>query len=683
MRMRRITLNKMLLLVPVMVLFAVKGYSQLWANVGKPGFSANASYLNSMAVGPDGTPYVAYQDAANGYAVTVMKYNGTNWTGLGSAGFSPSDIMSLAFTVNSADTAYVAFIDYASSKVSVMKYKGANWVNVGASYFTDSAVDVSMASGANDTLYIAYTDVSDSSKVTVMKFNGTSWVNVGAAGFSPAADEVSLAVDKTTNTPYVAYSDADSGDEVTVVNYSAGVWNTVGAPRFSAADGHYLSLAVNNSGIPVIAYRDGAYSGSATVMQYTLGNWNNIGSPGFSPGGAYYTSLALDSAGTPFVAFQDAANYNALSVMEYTAGNWIYVGSPGCTLSTADYTGLAIDRHGRLYVGFEDGSKSYYASVVMFQHCNTGAPVITTSANGNDTVCPGTGPFLTATGAASYIWSTGDTTSATHPVLSGSNSVYTLYVTGIAANGCAASDSIKVYTHSKPPPVSVSGKDTICKGDTTTLSASGGLTYYWNNGQTTSVVSVNPLVTTTYYVAGADADGCADTAFTKIIVNNGPALTFTGQDTVCKGDSTTLTVGGGFTYLWQPDSSTKNSITVTPSSTETFTVTSVGFNGCKSLDSVTVVVKVCTGIDEVNFTQKFNLSPNPARNYIFFTTYTSLQNAGLILYNINGQLIKQAYMGNLSPGERYKFNLNGLSAGIYYMRLTANEGTVIYKVIKE
>lgn len=671
------------LVTACILLFAISGYAQLWPYVGKAGFSADASYLNVMATGPTNTPYIAYQDAANNYAVTAMKYNGTNWVGMGLAGFSPADVYSLSFVVNSADSVYVAFIDYTSSKVSVMEFNGTSWVYKGSPFFTDSAAMVSMSVGANDTLYAAYIDISDSSKITVMKYNGTGWVNVGLAGFSTPADEVSLAIDKNTNIPYVAYSDADSGDEVTTMMYNSGVWSTVGSPRFSSADAYSLSLAISNTGVPVIAYRDGGYSGKATVMQYTLGSWNNVGNPGFSKGTAYYTSLALDSTGMPFVAFQDAGNYNALSVMEYDGSNWVNIGSPACTKGTADYTSLAIDRHGRLYVGFEDGIQSYYASVVMYSHCNTGSPSLAISTNGMDTICPGAQPLLTAAGAATYMWSTGDSTSSSRPVLSNPNAVYTFYVTGTAANGCASSDSVKVYTRPAPPPVTVSGEDTLCKGDSTMLSATGALSYYWSNGATESSVTISPPSTTMYYVAGADAQGCADTVYTKVVVNNGPAITFTGQDTICKGDSTTLTAGGGWTYVWQPNGATTDAITVAPASTATYSITSTGLNGCTSEDSITVTVHICTGINEVNLSGQVNVSPNPAHNIAFLTSYVPLKHAQVLLYSISGQLIQQLYINNLSIGESYKLDVSKISTGMYYLKIITRETTAVYKIIKE
>ncbi len=50
---------------------------------------------------------------------------------------------------------------------------------------------------------------------------------------------------------------------------------------------------------------------------------------------------------------------------------------------------------------------------------------------------------------------------------------------------------------------------TVCKGSTVYVSASGGGTYSWNTGQTTSSIIVYPVVTTTYSVTVTNTSGCS------------------------------------------------------------------------------------------------------------------------------------------------------------------------------
>ena len=67
-------------------------------------------------------------------------------------------------------------------------------------------------------------------------------------------------------------------------------------------------------------------------------------------------------------------------------------------------------------------------------------------------------------------------------------------------------------------------KDSICSGATATLTASGALSYTWNNGATTNSIIVSPLSDSTYAVMGVDTSkGClnvSDTAMQLIKVTN-------------------------------------------------------------------------------------------------------------------------------------------------------------------
>jgi len=47
-----------------------------WVNIGTAGFSAGVTNYTSLAFSPSGYPYVAYNDWPNAFKVTVKYYNG-------------------------------------------------------------------------------------------------------------------------------------------------------------------------------------------------------------------------------------------------------------------------------------------------------------------------------------------------------------------------------------------------------------------------------------------------------------------------------------------------------------------------------------------------------------------------------------------------------------------------------
>jgi alpha-tubulin suppressor-like RCC1 family protein len=71
-----------------------------------------------------------------------------------------------------------------------------------------------------------------------------------------------------------------------------------------------------------------------------------------------------------------------------------------------------------------------------------------------------------------------------------------------------------------PPPIT--GTTSICQGSSTTLTASGGSSYFWNTGATVASITVSPTTTTIYTVTVTDANGCSGTASITLEVKTAP-----------------------------------------------------------------------------------------------------------------------------------------------------------------
>jgi hypothetical protein len=154
-----------------------------WVAVGTAGFSVAGSEYTSLAFNSNDEPYVAYRDAGNSDKVSVMKFDGTNWVTVGTAGFSAGVASYTSLAFNSSNEPYVAFREFVSGNIlnqaTVMKFDGTNWATVGTAGFSAGYADQTrLAINSNDEPYVAFVDLTQLYGATVMKFaDGTMGIS--------------------------------------------------------------------------------------------------------------------------------------------------------------------------------------------------------------------------------------------------------------------------------------------------------------------------------------------------------------------------------------------------------------------------------------------------------------------------------------------------------------------------
>jgi gliding motility-associated-like protein len=214
----------------------------------------------------------------------------------------------------------------------------------------------------------------------------------------------------------------------------------------------------------------------------------------------------------------------------------------------------------------------------------------------NDSVCNGGAGSLTASGADTYTWNTG-TNGAT---ISSSNITSNTNFTVTATNTLTTCQNTQVgHIIVRNPPSITTNSVAICQGVQTILTASGGASnsYTWSPGGPSGndTYSVTPSNTNPIIVTGADVFGCINT--NTVTVNAQPVFTI-NPGGICPGASTVLTpnpaVNTATTYSWVPlnltTTNTAPSVTVQPSSTTHYTITSTNPSGCSYMQTDSVVV---------------------------------------------------------------------------------------------
>ena len=210
----------------------------------------------------------------------------------------------------------------------------------------------------------------------------------------------------------------------------------------------------------------------------------------------------------------------------------------------------------------------------------TDNPVGTCTITGDDTICEGESTELCApAGAATYLWSTGESASCITVSEAGPYSV-----TITDADGCSSTCSVTV-TENPLPDCAITGDDNICDGGSTELCApAGAATYLWSTGEATSCITVSEAGP--YSVTITDADGCSSTCSVTVTDNPVGTCTITGDDTICDGGSTELCApAGAASYLW---STGESASCITVSEAGPYSVTVTDADGCSSTCSVTV-----------------------------------------------------------------------------------------------
>ena len=148
--------------------------------------------------------------------------------------------------------------------------------------------------------------------------------------------------------------------------------------------------------------------------------------------------------------------------------------------------------------------------------------------------------------------------------------------------------------HCSTPPhleIANSSSDSICSGESITLSATGipaGTSYQWNNGSTDSSITVTPDTTTTYSLSVHYPYGCSGKKTITIVVSDGLSPHIKSSSARCYGDTISLSLNNTYSsYKWNTGDTTQS---ITVETGGTYSVTVSGNTNCKGQDSVSISI---------------------------------------------------------------------------------------------
>jgi trimeric autotransporter adhesin len=384
-------------------------------------------------------------------------------------------------------------------------------------------------------------------------------------------------------------------------------------------DGKIYIAHNNQNALDVIANPNIAGFGSNFTpagQALAVGTTSTMGISCFIP--SYLTQIAVPPILTVNIGNDTTINCNAAFSIQLDAGSFCsaqYLWQNGATSQTITVT--------------QPGT--YYVEVNAV--CGIGTDTITITTNsippvvqltGPTTICAGQSITLTAGGASSYNWLSGQGFTMTYPDSAIASPVSTTTYTVIGTDACGTDTAYFTVNVTPASNITALSDTTICSGASVTLSASGSTNYQWSGGSnsTQQTITVSPTQTTVYYASSTDlCPGTPDTI--TVTVLPAIAVSLTGPTNICSGQSITLLASGSGSFSWPAGqgftSTYADSAIANPTATSTYSVISTGACGADTA-SVTVNVSPVSNVTALSDTTicsgaSVTLSASGSTNY--------------------------------------------------------------------
>jgi hypothetical protein len=359
---------------------------------------------NSIAVAPNGIPYISWTDLSSGNPeIYVRHWSNGLWQEVGSGsatggGISntPQDSVGSSLAIGSDEIPYVSWENRISTneyaQIYVRRWNGSSWQEVGSGSASGGGISTTpghsgspaTAVSLDDVPYVAWIRYNDgNSDVYVRRWNGSEWEEVGLGSASgggisnspgnSGSPSVAIAPD---GTPYIAWMDESGGDrEIYVRRWNGSSWEEVGTGSATgggisdnSGQSENPSLAVSPAGTPYIAWNDNSYSNFAEiyVRRWNGSSWEEVGIGSASGSGisngesnSEWPSLAISPNDVPYIAWH---GYNPVYDMEiyvrrWNGNSWEEVGVSSATgfgisntVGESMYSAVAVSADGIPYV---------------------------------------------------------------------------------------------------------------------------------------------------------------------------------------------------------------------------------------------------------------------------------------------------------------------------------------------
>ncbi len=424
--------------------------------------------------------------------------------------------------------------------------------------------------GADGVSFQVYVDGGTAPTTTSYNFNLVAQPVITATNISCTLTDITYAAGSSSAWTYGTGAVPTSGSGATVVTQ----YTTTGRKNLTYGANSYLgfaNIAISNAAFVPDIIVQGATQVNATTYRICVGSPVNFRTSSLAVGYEWNMTGLLPSNYT---------TQNVLGAVYQNPGTFpvtLRVNTDCCGLSQTTTITMIVD------------------------------PAPNLSFAGTRNYCEGGSTTITASGAATYVWTpnTGISSTSAASVTITTQTTTTYIVYGYNAGGtCQDVDSITITVNPNPN-LSTSAVAATCGSNgsvSVTVAPTGTYTYQWNTVPPRSTPTASNVPQGNYQIVVVNpATGCRDTAYQAVAANGTPIAYITGvQNITCNGANNGLAqaavTGGtpGYTYSWGPGLTSANRTGLTPG---THTVTVTDANGCTS--SATAFINQPTPITAV------------------------------------------------------------------------------------
>ncbi len=289
----------------------------MWESIGSGGYLGNDIGYPALQIGPDNTPWIAYEDRNNN-KVTVLKFNGVFWEKVGTPDTSAIGDYDINLEFDKSGVPYIGWVESESYMPIIKMFNGTSWELVGETHFTQEKTGgFNMKfSSLDNSLWVSY---SNYKTPILLKWTGTSWENKSLDIPISDASDFKMILDNL-GTPHLLFKRyIDDGYKLTMLKYEQDSWSTLGGNINNSKYMRQYNIAISKDNLPYVTYTNewASVTTSGNVLRFNGTNWEQLNRGGFDDeevGGE--VPLTFDSKNRPILAGINGNNGSRLSVLQ-------------------------------------------------------------------------------------------------------------------------------------------------------------------------------------------------------------------------------------------------------------------------------------------------------------------------------------------------------------------------------